>query len=265
MIGVIRTRTWIGMLLIVLHASAAASCSADSTEEKERTLVVTATAYNSVPEQTSGDPFEAAWGDRLEPGMKCIAVSRDLLKLGLTRGVKVRIEGLEGEYVVLDKMAKRWKKRIDLYMGLDVQAAKQWGVQKVRITWTTGGEPERTSQADPIRTEPSQAGVPSEVGPNLAEIRARIAAMQSREAERAQRWKLRRAELRRERELATAQLEQTASRPTEAPESERDERLTAPVVRLPDGRLAALVVVELAGAAPQVVAIVLDAETATNL
>jgi 3D (Asp-Asp-Asp) domain-containing protein len=100
--------------------------------------VVTATAYNSVKAQTNSQPNIAAWGDRLEPGMKAIAVSRDLLSMGLTRGAKVRIDGLHGEFVVLDKMAKRWERKIDIYMGEDVDAALQWGRRRLRIFWDVG-------------------------------------------------------------------------------------------------------------------------------
>ena len=98
-------------------------------------LDVIATAYNSVPEQTDDTPNIAAWGDRIEPGMKIIAVSRDLIPMGLTRRTRVTIEGIEGEFLVLDKMNKRWKRRIDLYMGKDIRAARQWGVKQVRIQW----------------------------------------------------------------------------------------------------------------------------------
>ncbi|HEY5656175.1 MAG TPA: hypothetical protein VIY27_00150 [Myxococcota bacterium] len=101
----------------------------------ERSLVVQASAYNSLPGQTSGDPRRAAWGDRLEPGVRAVAVSRDLLELGLVRGARVRIDGLPGEYVVLDKMARRWRGKIDIYMGEDVEAARAWGVREVRIHW----------------------------------------------------------------------------------------------------------------------------------
>jgi 3D (Asp-Asp-Asp) domain-containing protein len=55
--------------------------------------------------------------------------------MGLRRGTRVRIEGLEGEYRVLDKMARRWKRKIDVYMGSDVEAARDWGVRKVTIRW----------------------------------------------------------------------------------------------------------------------------------
>jgi 3D (Asp-Asp-Asp) domain-containing protein len=67
--------------------------------------------------------------------MKTIAVSRDLLALGLTRGSQVRIEGLEGVYTVLDRLPSRWSRRIDVYMGTDVRAARVWGVREVRIRW----------------------------------------------------------------------------------------------------------------------------------
>jgi 3D (Asp-Asp-Asp) domain-containing protein len=102
----------------------------------ERTLSVTATAYNSVPEQTLGDPDLGAWGDHLAPGSRAIAVSPDLLELGLERGSRVRIDGLPGEWKVLDKMPPRWTRRIDIFMGRDVAAARQWGKRKVRIHWT---------------------------------------------------------------------------------------------------------------------------------
>ncbi len=113
-------------LLLVLTA-----CASGATQ----TRVVMASAYNSVPEQTDHEPWIAAWGDRLEPGMKAIAVSRDLLDVGLTRGTRVRIEGLPGEYVVLDKMASRWRNKIDIYMAEDVRAARRWGLREVRIEW----------------------------------------------------------------------------------------------------------------------------------
>ncbi|MBC23054.1 MAG: hypothetical protein CMJ32_03945 [Phycisphaerae bacterium] len=135
----------IGVLILVLLCA----CSCDAREgpghaghggaatgATTHSLEVTATAYNSVPDQTSSTPFIGAWGDRLEPGMKVIAVSRDLIPLGLDHGVKVRIQGLPGEYTVLDKMNKRWKKRIDIWMDLDIEAAKQWGKRTVRISWS---------------------------------------------------------------------------------------------------------------------------------
>lgn len=104
-------------------------------QEKQQTLLVTATAFNSLSKQGQGDPNLGAWGDRITPGMNAIAVSADLVSIGLTRGTKVRIEGLRNEYVVLDRMPAKWKKRIDIYMGNDINAARSWGRREVNIYW----------------------------------------------------------------------------------------------------------------------------------
>ena len=113
-----------------------ASLSSYSNADYEKSLRVTATAYTSHANQTDSTPNIAAWGDRLHPGMKAIAVSRDLLKVyGLKHKQKVRIKGLEGEYVVLDKMNKRWRKKIDIYMGMNKRKAFSWGRRKVEILW----------------------------------------------------------------------------------------------------------------------------------
>lgn len=99
-------------------------------------LAVTATAYTSHRGQTDSTPNIAAWGDRLKSGMKVIAVSRDLLDhYQLKRGTIVKIHGLSGHYIVLDKMNRRWKKKIDIYMGMDKQKAFSWGKQNVVIEW----------------------------------------------------------------------------------------------------------------------------------
>jgi 3D (Asp-Asp-Asp) domain-containing protein len=100
--------------------------------ETKHVVKVTAMAYNS---SKSGKPSIGAWGDKLIPGMKAIAVSRDLIKMGLTHGTEVKIDGLPGTYKVMDKMAKRWRRRIDIYMGNDVKATKEWGKRKVNIRW----------------------------------------------------------------------------------------------------------------------------------
>ena len=98
-----------------------------------KSMEVTATAYNSLAYQTSRNPNITAFGDSLVPGKKYIAVSRDLLKIGLDHNTLVRIEGIEGLYIVKDKMNKRWNKRIDIYMDEDVKRARAWGKKKVRI------------------------------------------------------------------------------------------------------------------------------------
>lgn len=110
--------------------------SEENTYKDWDSLRVTASAYNSLRYQTgSGDPRVAAWGDTLEPGMKAIAVSRDLIRKGLKHNTPVKIEGLEGLYYVKDKMHHRWKNKIDIYMGEDVQKAKRWGRKKLKIRY----------------------------------------------------------------------------------------------------------------------------------
>ena len=119
-------------LLIVLFPLALVSCDAER-NYVWKSVQVTASAYNSTPAQTDALPTLAAWGDTLSPDMKAIAVSRDLVMMGLDRNTRVKIEGLEGVFLVKDKMGSRWKNRIDIYMGDDVQKAREWGVKPVEI------------------------------------------------------------------------------------------------------------------------------------
>ncbi|WP_347926102.1 hypothetical protein [Pontimicrobium sp. SW4] len=107
----------------------------DSKKYIWQTREVTATAYNSLAYQTSSQPNITAFGDSLKPAMKCIAVSRDLLALGLKHNTLITIEGLEGIYLVKDKMNRRWQNRIDIYMGNDVKAAREWGRKKLTIKY----------------------------------------------------------------------------------------------------------------------------------
>jgi LysM repeat protein len=102
----------------------------------KRKLRVTATAYSSHRAQTDKTPFLAAWNNRIRPGMKIIAVSRDMLtRYGLRNGSKVKIGGLPGYYTVRDKMNKRFRKRIDIYMGVNRRRALRWGRRSVMLYW----------------------------------------------------------------------------------------------------------------------------------
>jgi len=99
-------------------------------------IKVIATAYTSSTIETDATPYLAAWRNTLNPTVPSIAVSRDLLDIGLTNGMKVRIKGLKGEFLVLDKMNKKWKNKIDIYMGNNRQKALNWGKRKVVVYWT---------------------------------------------------------------------------------------------------------------------------------
>jgi 3D (Asp-Asp-Asp) domain-containing protein len=121
-------------------AGAAAAKGAGTASARQGDVVklkVTATAYNSLPDQTQGKANIGAWGHRLKPGLKVIAVSRDLLAMGLEPGSEVEIEGLPGRYRVLDKMNSRWARKIDIYMGVDHDAALAWGKRPVVIRWNS--------------------------------------------------------------------------------------------------------------------------------
>jgi 3D (Asp-Asp-Asp) domain-containing protein len=97
---------------------------------------VAATAYTSHRSQTDSTPFIAAWNNRIHPGMKIIAVSPDLIrKYGITNGVRVKIGGLPGTYVVRDKMNARLHNHIDIYMGVNRRRALRWGRRRVVMYW----------------------------------------------------------------------------------------------------------------------------------
>ena len=53
------------------------------------------------------------------------------------------------EYRVLDKMPSRWRRKIDIYMGEDVAAARAWGVRRVRIRWLSDPTPQPSWEQKP--------------------------------------------------------------------------------------------------------------------
>ena len=147
-IEVIRLRSWIApiasLAVFAIMAMVRTADAVDSLAEKnqssvaavdDRRLSVTATAFNSTVAQTDSRPTEPACGDRLEPGQQVIAVSRDLRKQGLDCGTRVQISGLDGYYTVVDLTAARHRNLIDIYMGKDIRAAREWGRQRVEIAW----------------------------------------------------------------------------------------------------------------------------------
>ena len=98
-------------------------------------IKVTASAYNSTRHQTDSNPHITAFGDSLKPGLSYIAVSNDLFRKGLKHNTPVKIEGIDSIYFVKDRMHSRWRNRIDIYMGVDVKAAREWGRKKVSISY----------------------------------------------------------------------------------------------------------------------------------
>ena len=122
--------------LIILLFIVSFNCKSRLEEEcASKKMEVIATAYNSLAYQTNANPHITAFGDSLIPGLRYIAVSRDLLDSGLIHNTKVKIEGFDSLFIVKDKMNKRWRQRIDIYMGTDVKKAKKWGKKKVNIEY----------------------------------------------------------------------------------------------------------------------------------
>lgn len=79
---------------------------------------VTATVYHAVESQTDSTPLVTADGSKINPGnpQRWIAVSRDLEKY-FQMGDTVIVTGaghLDGEWVIHDRMNKRWSNKIDL-------------------------------------------------------------------------------------------------------------------------------------------------------
>jgi 3D (Asp-Asp-Asp) domain-containing protein len=147
-------------------------------------MVVTVTAYTSRKSETDSRPFETACKDRMSPGDKTVAVSEDLYKLGLTCGSKIKIDGLDGEYVVNDKLPARKRNHIDLYAGMSLREAKAWGHRRVGIILVASGssqdkpvcpekcgEKERTDPASPITTEKSDGQPINPVLPEQATVK----------------------------------------------------------------------------------------------
>ena len=127
----------LGGFYLILGLTACDSGSGDTENDLvfTDTLTVTVSAYNSLKAQGEGDPNVTSWGDTLSPGMKSIAVSRDLIRKGLTHGTPVAIEGFDGVFIVNDKMHHRWRNKIDIYMGINRKKAKNWGKKKLKISF----------------------------------------------------------------------------------------------------------------------------------
>ncbi|MBI2485347.1 3D domain-containing protein [Candidatus Uhrbacteria bacterium] len=99
----------------------------DASDRTPRKMMeITATAYNSLPEQTDDTPFITASGTRVRHGV--------LATNALPFGTRVRMPELYGEqvFVVEDRMNSRYHKRMDIWME-DVEAARAFGIQRVKV------------------------------------------------------------------------------------------------------------------------------------
>ncbi|MHC1789820.1 hypothetical protein [Solidesulfovibrio sp.] len=100
-----------------------------------KSVRVKALAYTACSVKSKKRTPRGAWGDALTSDIKAVAVSPDLLDMGLDRGDVISIEGLPGQYKVLDIMHGRHDKTIDIFYGDDRCGAMQWGKRTLNITW----------------------------------------------------------------------------------------------------------------------------------
>lgn len=91
-----------------------------------KTMIITVSAYNSLPEQTDDTPFITAFGTQTRDGI--IATNF------LPQGTLVRFPEVFGdkEFVVEDRMNERYYYRVDIWMEHKVDA-KQFGVKALKM------------------------------------------------------------------------------------------------------------------------------------
>lgn len=125
-------------------------------------LTAKATAYNSLPGQTWGDPNVTATGSQTRFGI--IAVSRDLLGSQLPYGSLVRLRDLGGfdgrgagdfqtvldeqqVFIVEDTMHSRKTQQVDVWFP-ELNTALSWGVRQIEVEVVRYGRdgPELTEQ-----------------------------------------------------------------------------------------------------------------------
>ena len=106
----------------------------DHSTRRADVFSVTVTGYSSSPDQTDSPPFIPAHNTRVRSGI--IALSRELLATfppgaPFDFGDEVELEGL-GRFVIEDTMAKRFRKRADIWFpSRDV--AIRWGKKRMKM------------------------------------------------------------------------------------------------------------------------------------
>ena len=92
---------------------------------KEQTYA-TITAYNTVPEQTWGDPCISASGDNICGKKNVVACPRSI-----PLGTWVIIDG--EYYQCLDRLALKYDNRFDISFDKDIEGAKEFGKQNKEV------------------------------------------------------------------------------------------------------------------------------------
>jgi len=102
-------------------------------------LMVTATVYNAVPEQTDSTPLITASGARIDERCpeqhRWVAVSQDMLKRGYKFGMCIEVSGagdLDGMWEIQDVMNKRYTDSID-FLVEDTRKLGKWRNVKIKL------------------------------------------------------------------------------------------------------------------------------------
>ena len=121
----------------LLSAAALGLLALSPTAQAARSMILKATAYNSLASQTDSTPHITATGTRTRPGV--VALSRDMLRV-FPYGTRVTIQDLSGRYnfagrvfVVEDTMHARKTNQVDIWMPT-YREAINFGTSRVRIT-----------------------------------------------------------------------------------------------------------------------------------
>tara|TARA_R100001460_G_scaffold40385_2_gene75469 strand:- start:4 stop:351 length:348 start_codon:yes stop_codon:yes gene_type:complete len=102
-------------------------------------ILVTATVYNAVPNQTDSTPLITASNKHIDadnPGKhRWLAVSRDLEAYGFVFGAEVCVENagsMNGIWTVEDRMNKRFTNKIDFLVDNNIVLGK-WNNVKITL------------------------------------------------------------------------------------------------------------------------------------
>lgn len=117
-------------LAVALLGLALAACS-----PRGEVATVTVGAFSIGLRGPDDEPIRGKWGDELKPGIKALAVSPDLVARGLSRGTRVRIEGMPSSYRVRDQLADGTRERVEIFMGTDAASVERFGEHRMQIWW----------------------------------------------------------------------------------------------------------------------------------
>lgn len=96
------------------------------TTPKGKTITAVVTAYNSVEAQTDSTPCIGAGGYIC--GVEGVIACPRKYELG----TQVLIN--ERPYICLDRLARKYDNRFDIFFDQDIKGAKEWGIKTIEVT-----------------------------------------------------------------------------------------------------------------------------------